>query len=41
MHQISISPRINRLIHSKLVNLIKTKKLAKFKQGGKSVYQER
>jgi len=38
---IVVSSRISLNIHSKLARLTHSKKLAKFKQGGKSVYQER
>ncbi len=38
---IILSPRISNLINGKLKNLVKVKKLAMFKQGGKVVYQER
>lgn len=38
---IVVSSRININIHNKLNNLVKTKRIAKFKQGGNSVYQER
>ena len=38
---VALSPRINSLISAKLQNLVKSKKLAKFKQGKGFVYQER
>lgn len=38
---IVISSRILVNIHNKLNNLVKSKRIAKFKQSGKSVYQER
>jgi hypothetical protein len=38
---IVISSRILTNIHNKLNSLVKSKRIAKFKQEGKSVYQER
>jgi len=38
---IALSSRISTNINNKLNNLVKSRKIAKFKEGGKSVYQER
>lgn len=38
---IVLSQRVKGRVNDKLKTLVKQKKVAKFKQGGKSVYQER